>query len=49
MNSKMIGECKNCGEIYCMECSDAHEYAAYCSRECENEITTSNQGINQPT
>ena len=32
MNNKAIGTCKNCGELYCMECET---WGEFCSEYCE--------------
>jgi hypothetical protein len=37
MSNKMIGECKNCGDKYCMECTECDEWQEFCSDECKNE------------
>lgn len=36
-DSKAIGNCLNCGQNYCMNCSDAQQYPEYCSQKCEDE------------
>ena len=34
----MIGSCKNCGQWYCMECSENKNWEEFCSVECEEEF-----------
>jgi hypothetical protein len=34
-NSKMIFECKICGQMYCGECSTNEDWQNFCSKECE--------------
>lgn len=36
-NPWSINRCKNCGQLYCEECSEAHNYGDYCSPKCERE------------
>jgi len=36
-HSKLIAECLQCGDAYCMECSDAVVWRKYCSLKCEAE------------
>jgi hypothetical protein len=32
-----IKECEDCGEMYCVSCSDADETDKYCSQKCQDE------------
>jgi len=36
-NSKSIGTCKDCDQLYCFNCSDAEAYNEYCSKQCEKD------------
>lgn len=36
-NSKMLAKCENCNQDYCCECTNAEEWAKFCSRQCEEE------------
>ena len=36
-NSKSIGNCDQCGQNYCLECTDAKDWQRYCSMDCEEE------------
>jgi hypothetical protein len=35
MSSKTICTCKNCDQLYCVECSRAEHLWEYCSEYCE--------------
>ena len=37
MNNKTIWKCKNCGDMYCGECSTHQQYFEFCSDECAKE------------
>ncbi len=37
MNNRMIGECKYCGQDYCMECSKHTHWEDCCCEDCHNE------------
>ena len=47
-DSKSISECKNCEDKYCINCSDAEDYAEFCSKVCEDEFNqaTKNEQAN---
>jgi hypothetical protein len=43
-----IKECEDCGEMYCVSCSDADETDKYCSQKCQDEAFQDNNWINFP-
>jgi len=36
-SNKMIFQCRNCGEMYCGECSENEDWQNFCSTDCEEE------------
>jgi len=42
-NNMMLGECKNCGQTYCQECSDNIDWLNFCSTKCELEYRDSQE------
>ena len=36
INAKLINVCKNCGENYCMECSETDDWENFCSEKCKD-------------
>jgi hypothetical protein len=40
VSNKMIGQCENCADEYCQECTtDGCDGQRFCSRRCEREYT----------
>lgn len=37
MNNKLIGECRNCQQMYCMECTEHDHWEGFCSDNCYDE------------
>jgi hypothetical protein len=35
--NKRIAKCKQCGDWYCMECSNHYAWTEFCSHECMEE------------
>lgn len=36
-NAHLIEHCDNCSQDYCCTCSEADDWANFCSKECEKE------------
>ena len=42
MNNQMIGNCRNCGQDYCQECSEHTHWQEFCSERCYEEYKEHN-------
>lgn len=40
MNNRMRGECTNCKQMYCMECSEHEHWQEFCSERCYDEYVS---------